>query len=102
MRVVDRLCAVSPMVVVVEDLQWADEASLMVWRRLGLAVGQLPLLVVGSLRQMPTREEVARLARGVAASGGVVVELGPLAGAERSEEHTSELQSLRHLVCRLL
>src|SRR5258705_5584894 len=24
------------------------------------------------------------------------------AGAERSEEHTSELQSLRHLVCRLL
>src|SRR5947199_1901073 len=37
--------------------------------------------------------------------------LGPLAGAQigqhklaggRSEEHTSELQSLRHLVCRLL
>src|SRR5438045_4916967 len=24
------------------------------------------------------------------------------AGADRSEEHTSELQSLRHLVCRLL
>src|ERR1035441_4792365 len=34
---------------------------------------------------MPTREEVARLARGVAASGGVVVELGPLAGAEVAE-----------------
>src|SRR5258705_7145450 len=26
----------------------------------------------------------------------------PLAGGGRSEEHTSELQSLRHLVCRLL
>src|SRR5205814_3966592 len=25
-----------------------------------------------------------------------------IAGANRSEEHTSELQSLRHLVCRLL
>src|SRR5438045_7544875 len=25
-----------------------------------------------------------------------------LVGVERSEEHTSELQSLRHLVCRLL
>src|SRR5437899_6771323 len=25
-----------------------------------------------------------------------------LSGRERSEEHTSELQSLRHLVCRLL
>src|ERR1035441_5052384 len=33
LAVVDRLCAVSPMVVVVEDLQWADEASLMVWRK---------------------------------------------------------------------
>src|SRR5258705_4826333 len=29
--------------------------------------------------------------------------LGPLVqGNQRSEEHTSELQSLRHLVCRLL
>src|SRR5262245_60496149 len=27
---------------------------------------------------------------------------GPRATRERSEEHTSELQSLRHLVCRLL
>src|SRR5437899_5942411 len=27
---------------------------------------------------------------------------GIFAGADRSEEHTSELQSLRHLVCRLL
>src|ERR1039458_2764017 len=26
----------------------------------------------------------------------------PVAGDKRSEEHTSELQSLRHLVCRLL
>src|SRR5947199_4525200 len=29
-------------------------------------------------------------------------EVGPGAAAHRSEEHTSELQSLRHLVCRLL
>src|SRR5262245_63049201 len=27
---------------------------------------------------------------------------GPRAGPSRSEEHTSELQSLRHVVCRLL
>src|SRR5438045_7893760 len=27
---------------------------------------------------------------------------GPGLGVDRSEEHTSELQSLRHLVCRLL
>src|SRR5262245_64919477 len=33
--------------------------------------------------------------------GGGQVPAAPL-GAGRSEEHTSELQSLRHLVCRLL
>src|SRR5262245_66023324 len=32
----------------------------------------------------------------------VVVALPPLRVVARSEEHTSELQSLRHLVCRLL
>src|SRR5258705_9708582 len=40
--------------------------------------------------------------------GGMLVSVlgrradGSRARAERSEEHTSELQSLRHLVCRLL
>src|ERR1035441_10706863 len=33
--------------------------------------------------------------------GGLFAE-GPLHALYRSEEHTSELQSLRHLVCRLL
>src|SRR5258705_6683447 len=32
----------------------------------------------------------------------VTLSIGEVAGDERSEEHTSELQSLRHLVCRLL
>src|SRR5438045_7709985 len=38
------------------------------------------------------------------AVGGVhgVLEQRVLGAAQRSEEHTSELQSLRHLVCRLL
>src|SRR5205814_7665659 len=44
---------------------------------------------------------------GVGLTGVGVVAVGPVAGAvhaetsaRRSEEHTSELQSLRHLVCR--
>src|SRR5437899_6985721 len=32
----------------------------------------------------------------------ICVTAGSVADGERSEEHTSELQSLRHLVCRLL
>src|SRR5207244_4924715 len=40
---------------------------------------------------------------GVAAVGPVVgIDLAPAARRQRSEEHTSELQSPDHLVCRLL
>src|SRR5205814_8712985 len=35
-------------------------------------------------------------------SDGTVVDWNGSESSERSEEHTSELQSLRHLVCRLL
>jgi DNA-binding CsgD family transcriptional regulator len=77
---VDRLCAESPVVLVAEDLQWADEASLLVWHRLCRAVGQLPLLVAGSCR--PGGEGVARLRRGAGEAGGVVIDLGALAEAE--------------------
>src|SRR5258705_805802 len=35
-------------------------------------------------------------------AGRVLRGLGATRAANRSEEHTSELQSLRHLVCRLL
>src|SRR5262245_64868490 len=37
-----------------------------------------------------------------AALEGRTCPLGEIGHARRSEEHTSELQSLRHLVCRLL
>src|ERR1035438_1049969 len=44
--------------------------------------------------------EVISIRRHTAESGPV--QTGPTANGFRSEEHTSELQSLRHLVCRLL
>jgi DNA-binding CsgD family transcriptional regulator len=81
---VDRLCAESPVVLVAEDLQWADEASLLVWLRLCRAVSQLPLLLAGSFRPGPGAD-VARLRRGVSERGGVVLDLGPLAEAEARE-----------------
>src|SRR5258705_2838128 len=43
-----------------------------------------------------------RRARTRAAPHAGLVALSRTTDAERSEEHTSELQSLRHLVCRLL
>ncbi len=84
LALVDRLCGESPVVLVADDLQWADEPSLVVWQRLTRAAGQLPLLLAGSLRAGPTSEQLARLRRGVLAAGRVL-ELGPLEQAEMSK-----------------
>jgi DNA-binding CsgD family transcriptional regulator len=81
----DRLCAAGPLVVVAEDLQWADEASVLVWHQLSRATRQAPLLVVGSLRPAPVREDLARVRRAVTARGGHLVTLGPLAPPEVSD-----------------
>jgi DNA-binding CsgD family transcriptional regulator len=82
LALVDRLCAERPLVVVAEDLQWADEVSVLVWQRLSRAALQAPLLVVGSLRPAPISDDLARLRGGVVARGGLVVTLEPLARAE--------------------
>ncbi|MEU7530535.1 AAA family ATPase [Saccharothrix sp. NPDC042600] len=62
---VDELCAVGPVVLVVDDLQWADNATVAVWRRLARLVPQLPLLLIGVLRPLPRRDELSALRQGV-------------------------------------
>ena len=78
LALVDRLCAISPLVLVAEDLQWADEASLLVWHRLSRAATQLPLLVAGSMRPAPAHEDLTRVRRGLLSRGGTLVALQPL------------------------
>jgi DNA-binding CsgD family transcriptional regulator len=81
---VDRLCAVSPVVLVVDDLQWADEVSVSVWHRLAGGTGQVPLLVVGVARPVPVSVGLVVARQGVADRGGVVMSLEPLPEAEVS------------------
>jgi DNA-binding NarL/FixJ family response regulator len=78
---VQRECAASPVVVVADDLQWTDEASLLVWQRLAELTVQTPLLMVGLGRPVPQRDVIDRLRRTVDQTpDGAVFELGPLDG----------------------
>ena len=75
---VDELCAAAPAVIVVDDLQWADEASLVVWHQLAASIGQLRLLLIGTCRPTPLRQDVQQVRAAVVRRGGAVVTLGPL------------------------
>jgi DNA-binding NarL/FixJ family response regulator len=85
LELVDRLCTASPVTLVVEDLHWADEHSLLLWGRLARAVDQIPLLLVGVSRPLPYREAVERLRSLVEKREGTVVELKPLDPSEVAE-----------------
>src|SRR5690242_7348158 len=53
LALVTELCAARPVVLVIDDLQWADPASLALWGRLARSARQLPLLLVGMTRPAP-------------------------------------------------
>jgi len=76
---VDQLCAAAPTVVVLDDLQWADDASLIVWHQLAASIGQLRLLLIGICRPAPHRPAVQELRAAVVRRGVAVIALGPLA-----------------------
>jgi DNA-binding SARP family transcriptional activator/tetratricopeptide (TPR) repeat protein len=75
-------CAAGPLVLVVDDLNWADEASLLIWERLVALTRYLPLLLITATRPEPNGRELARLRRGVEARGGHVITLAPLPTAD--------------------
>jgi DNA-binding CsgD family transcriptional regulator len=56
-------CAVRPAVLVIDDLQWADEASVALWGRLARSARQVPLLLIGMTRPVPQRDDLMALRR---------------------------------------
>ncbi|UOZ03086.1 LuxR family transcriptional regulator [Amycolatopsis sp. WQ 127309] len=63
LALVDELCQDGPVVLVVDDLQWADRTTVAVWGRLARSVRQLPLLLIGVLRPVPRRDDLRSLYR---------------------------------------
>lgn len=72
----------APVVVLVDNLQWADAATLVVVRRLVQRAPHLPLSVVATVRDRRSSEAVQRLVDGVAAGPGDVLTLPPLSTEE--------------------
>jgi DNA-binding CsgD family transcriptional regulator len=56
-------CAVQPTILVIDDLQWADQASITLWGRLARSVRQVPLLLIGMMRPVPQRDDLLALRR---------------------------------------
>ena len=72
-------CAVRPTILVIDDLQWADHTSITLWGRLARSAQQVPLLLIGTMRPVPQREDLLTLRR--VAGDGARLQLTALTGA---------------------
>ena len=89
-------CAAQPVVLVVDDLQWADQATVTLWGRLARSAAKTRLLLIGMMRPVPQREDLLALRRtlGDAArihlsgltDAAVAVLVGRLAGGEPEDK----------------
>lgn len=81
----ESLCVRSPVVLVIDDMHWLDESSILAWRSLLDITVQAPLLLVAAARPVPVRAEVEGLRDDAAAAGGQVIDLGALTTGDSTE-----------------
>jgi DNA-binding SARP family transcriptional activator len=76
------MCAKQPLILIIDDLQWADETSLVVWHALHRMTARHPLLLISAARPLPASREL-HLLRSVLPTGGTrMLELGRLDDAD--------------------
>lgn len=81
---VERMISDGPVILVADDFQWADDASLGIWWRLAQRVDRLPLLLISASRPVPRRETVERMRHRLIGVGRTI-SLRPLSEAEVME-----------------
>jgi DNA-binding NarL/FixJ family response regulator/tetratricopeptide (TPR) repeat protein len=81
LTLIEEWCAASPVAIAVDDLHWADPASIMLLHRLGKVAGQLPLLLAATFRTGSGRRDVETLADGWRGRDAALISLGPLPDA---------------------
>jgi DNA-binding CsgD family transcriptional regulator len=75
---VETLCAERPVLVVAEDVHWADSASLLAISSIARQLPLSALLVVATARPSPLSAEAARLLDDLSAAGARTLQLHPL------------------------
>jgi len=85
LAVIEGWCAAGPVAVAVDDLHWADSASILLLHRLGRVAGQLPLLLVAVRRSGTGGRDTDALTRTWLGHGAVQITLGPLPDAAVSQ-----------------
>ena len=83
LALVTEQCAIRPTILVIDDLQWADQASIALWGRLAKSAQHEPLLLVGAMRPVPQRGDLLALRR--AAADAVRIQLTALTEAAVTE-----------------
>jgi ATP/maltotriose-dependent transcriptional regulator MalT len=56
-------CEAQPTILVIDDIQWADPASVSLWGRLARMTENRPLLLLATMRPVPQREDLVKLRR---------------------------------------
>jgi tetratricopeptide (TPR) repeat protein len=80
---INGICAESPVLLVVDDLQWADRETVVTLARMVRLASQRPLLIFGLARPVPRRDDLDALRRVVGRTGTVA--LRPLSDDEVAE-----------------
>jgi DNA-binding CsgD family transcriptional regulator len=83
LALVTELAAARPTILVIDDLQWADHATITLWGRLARLVPQSRLMLVGTMRPVPQREDLLALRRAV--PDAIPVQLSALSEADVAE-----------------
>jgi len=78
LELLEASCAEAPAVVVLEDIHWADDSTLLAFRAVVRRLAHVPLLLVASLRPSPRSAELDQLLTDVIEAGARLVRLGAL------------------------
>lgn len=81
----EELATSQPIALIVDDLQWSDDASLMTLARVASLTRVLPIALIAALRTTPRSESLAALLRAATAHDARFVTVGPLDAAAAEE-----------------